>query len=297
MTHYAPPRDPLASISGIVDTLSKGEQRVARCILKDPGSAGSGSLRHLAENSGSSVSTVIRFCKRLGYSGFVELRAGLTTALASDRIGYASHPLFDALSPDDSIETLSEKLIALHLTALQQTVRLVDREALDKVVDLIRSARHRLIFATAASSTPAEDLALKLNMLGLPTMVFDDIHKAILTMGAFGGRDVVIGLTYTGRIRDVGVVLGEARKLSIPTVGVTHELNSRVARSADYVLRPMGSEFSQLTAGLSTRTAQLAIGDLIFLSIAHASPQTSGFAAEGIFSRAVDTFLGVDPRQ
>ncbi|WP_229670230.1 MurR/RpiR family transcriptional regulator [Microlunatus endophyticus] len=201
---------------------------------------------------------------------------------------------FDDLSPNDSMEVLSEKLIALHINALQQTVQSIDPDSLNSVVELLRGARHRMIFATAASSTPAEDLALKLAILGLPTVVLDDAHKAVLTLRGFDSRDVVVGMTYTGTIRAVGVVLNEARRLGVPTVGVTHDLGSYVGRSVDYVLRPMGRELSQLTVGLSTRTAQLVLGDLIFLSIAHANPDLAGLAAQGIPGRASSTYLRVD---
>jgi DNA-binding MurR/RpiR family transcriptional regulator len=52
-------------------------QRVAETVLLDPPAAAAGTIVELAERSGTSVSTVTRFCRAIGFEGFAGLRLGL----------------------------------------------------------------------------------------------------------------------------------------------------------------------------------------------------------------------------
>jgi len=52
-------------------------QRVAETVLLDPPAAAGGTIVELAERSGTSGSTVTRFCRAIGFGGFAGLRSGL----------------------------------------------------------------------------------------------------------------------------------------------------------------------------------------------------------------------------
>lgn len=52
-------------------------QRVAETVLLDPPAVAGGTIVELAERSGTSVSTVTRFCRAIGLEGFAGLRLGL----------------------------------------------------------------------------------------------------------------------------------------------------------------------------------------------------------------------------
>jgi DNA-binding MurR/RpiR family transcriptional regulator len=49
-------------------------QRVAETVLLDPKAAVGGTIVELAERSGTSVSTVSRFCRAIGFEGFAGLK-------------------------------------------------------------------------------------------------------------------------------------------------------------------------------------------------------------------------------
>jgi DNA-binding MurR/RpiR family transcriptional regulator len=52
-------------------------RRVAEAVLLDPPAVAGGTIVELAERSGTSVSTVSRFCRAIGFVGFAGLRLGL----------------------------------------------------------------------------------------------------------------------------------------------------------------------------------------------------------------------------
>lgn len=65
------------TIAGSMDSLSKGERKVARALLASYPAAGLSTVASLAADAGVSPPTVIRFATRLGYSGFPELQKAL----------------------------------------------------------------------------------------------------------------------------------------------------------------------------------------------------------------------------
>ena len=66
-----------------LETLSRAEQRVARCILDEPSEAIRFSITELAERATVGEATVSRFCRRLGLSGFLDLKISIASELAS----------------------------------------------------------------------------------------------------------------------------------------------------------------------------------------------------------------------
>ena len=53
--------------------------RVADFLLRDPRAPLTLSIGELAERAGTSAATVTRFCRMIGYSGYVALRVGIAT--------------------------------------------------------------------------------------------------------------------------------------------------------------------------------------------------------------------------
>ena len=64
----------LIRIRGAYSTLKKAEQRIANAIFQNPEEVINLSVTELAEKSSASESSVVRFCKSLGYKGYYELK-------------------------------------------------------------------------------------------------------------------------------------------------------------------------------------------------------------------------------
>ncbi|MFK0042212.1 MurR/RpiR family transcriptional regulator [Paenarthrobacter sp. NPDC090517] len=65
------------TIAASMDTLSKGERKVARALLASYPAAGLATVASLATDAGVSPPTVLRFATRLGYTGFPEFQKAL----------------------------------------------------------------------------------------------------------------------------------------------------------------------------------------------------------------------------
>jgi len=106
-------------IAGVGDRLTPTERRIAEVVSDDPTLLAFGTVSDLAERSGTSRPSIVRFATKLGFSGYTELQAwvrdGVSRQLSSPsarirrRAGYAEDSraavndavrrAFDALDP------------------------------------------------------------------------------------------------------------------------------------------------------------------------------------------------------
>ena len=64
----------LVTMRTLLPNLRASERRIAELFLADPEASAELAIAEVAERSGTSTTSVIRLCKRLGYKGFKDLR-------------------------------------------------------------------------------------------------------------------------------------------------------------------------------------------------------------------------------
>jgi DNA-binding MurR/RpiR family transcriptional regulator len=77
MTADDPGRGVLVRIRALLPSLRPAEQRVGEAVLADAVGTAELSISRLAEQCGTSVTTVMRFCRAVGFGGYPELRLAL----------------------------------------------------------------------------------------------------------------------------------------------------------------------------------------------------------------------------
>ena len=68
-----------ARVEPVAATLTPGEKRIADILLANPHEAAFLGVEELARRSDSSVATAVRFAKKLGYTGYLEMRKSLVS--------------------------------------------------------------------------------------------------------------------------------------------------------------------------------------------------------------------------
>ena len=90
-TRRLPPSPPTAETvvraRGLLPSLSPAEQRVAQVIIDEAATASRLTITDLAERAGSSETTVIRFCRAMGFAGYSELRLTLAAEAGAGQAG------------------------------------------------------------------------------------------------------------------------------------------------------------------------------------------------------------------
>jgi DNA-binding MurR/RpiR family transcriptional regulator len=262
-------RDVLSNVRQALPRLSSSEARVAEAIIADPGIVVDLTITDLAQRCGTSLSTVARFCQTLGYSGYREFRMEVASAISReaaerDRFGLADSDI----SPDDAAADVVAKIAFHEVLAIEQTVQGLDVEVLDRVVDAIAGARHVDLYGFGASGLTAQDLQQKLARIGISASCSVDVHLALVTAALRKPGDVAIGISHSGLTSETIHALTVAREAGATTVALTNSPDSPLTEVADAVLTTQARESPYRMGAMSSRIAQLAVVDFVFVRVA-----------------------------
>ena len=116
--------------------LSKSERKIASFILKNPSKIINQSISSLAEDTGVSLPSVNRFCKKLGFGGYPALKIQLAQELSSN-----NRLLVENLQVDkDTPEIVKRVMSDIQATVINVGQNL-DPKSIDAATNLIAAAK------------------------------------------------------------------------------------------------------------------------------------------------------------
>jgi RpiR family carbohydrate utilization transcriptional regulator len=248
----------LTKLRALLPDLSPALSRIAGYAVQYPDRVLYHTVTELAEASGSSEGSVIRFCHDIGFSGFQDFKLALAIDLSNSPTATA------ALSDDQGEEDLVNSVLSHTATAIQETGLLLDREAMDTVAHRIRAARRVDIFGVGASGIIARYFHYKLVRLGLVAQALEDPHLAAMSAASLDDTCVAIGISSSGSIIDTVHTLQVAKQAGAFTIAVTNRPKSPLTAWADAILVASNPE-SPLTGGdVASKIGQLVLLDVLF---------------------------------
>ena len=189
--------DTLALIRSGLDSLRNSEKKVAKCVLADPGAVITSSITELAEKAGTSEPTVIRFCRKLGLGGYMELRLNLARDLPSAQY------IFENVSDSDSLAGIAGKILNAHREAISNTLNRLDLDDLEAAVKALRSARRIEFYGVGNSGIVAQDAQHKFFRLGVSATAVSDGHVQVMSATMLREGDCAVVISNSGRSRDL----------------------------------------------------------------------------------------------
>ena len=219
-----------ARVEPVAATLTPGERRIADILLSNPHEAAFLGVEELAKRSDSSVATAVRFAKKVGYTGYLEMRKAMVSeARKQFRRG---DQLLQA--PSQASETLLE-VARRDVRNIDLVVREVNEKLLQAVVERIKDSRLRLTLGDGVSALMARHLSYLLINAGLPAMEGNPSDFAT-QVGNLDSRDLLIAISISPYSRETLDAAAYAKKRSVPVLAFTDRLNSPLARSATFTL-------------------------------------------------------------
>ncbi|WP_102026595.1 MurR/RpiR family transcriptional regulator [Salirhabdus sp. Marseille-P4669] len=279
----------LVRIDEVFDRLPPSEKKVALYILKHPHEAIYSTASELGRLSGTSSAAVIRLCKSLGLKGFPELKFRISGDLQKP----ADLPYRD-IQPGETQYSIVDKLTSNSITAIRETVKLVNYTTLNKAVDALIHAPKIHFFGVGASGIIAQDAQQKFLRMNKATSAFTDVHNAAMYIANGEKEDVVFGISFSGETKETVKMLELARKKGVKTISLTRYGTSSVTEQADINLftsasREIPAPFRN--GATSSRLAQLHMIDILFVSVVTARYEEAvGYQEE--IRRAVEFMKG-----
>jgi DNA-binding MurR/RpiR family transcriptional regulator len=285
---------PLVKIRSLLPGLARAEQRVAKVVLENPATVAHRSITEVAEQAGTSETTVTRFCKAIGVGGYPELRIALAADTARSQ-ARANHDMGGDIGPGDDLKQVVGKVAFADARAVEETAEQLDIESLDKVVQAVAGARRVDVYGFGASAFVAFDLQQKLHRIGLTCFAWNDTHIALTSAAVLTDADVAVGISHTGSTAETVEALRVARETGATTVALTNFPRSPITEVADHVLTTAARETTFRSGAMASRIAQLTVIDCLFIGVAQHHVDTAKTALEATYEAVSGHRLGARP--
>jgi DNA-binding MurR/RpiR family transcriptional regulator len=263
-------------IRALLPDMPSAVARVADYLLREQEAPLTLSINELADRAATSPATVTRFCRLIGYSGYVEMRVGIATDVGRGATTDATLESWTTeigrdFGPDDSPEDLLRLLISSHIRSLRQATAAIDLDVMTEVSRRIAESSHVDIYGVGGSAMLAEELQGRLYRIGIKAYAWAEVHTGLTSAAIQDGSTVAIGISTTGRTEETLQMLAEAGRAGALTVTITNKPASPLAELAD--LSIVTSVFEQFLKpdDLSAKHGQLLVLDLLYLLVAQQS--------------------------
>ena len=247
----------ILNVKSRYNALGKTDKKIADFLMGNPQSILTLYITDLAKRCGTSEAAIVRFAKKMGFSGYQQLK--LSLAQEADM-----RPISENITENDSAYDIFCKVCEDIFCSLEKTKRALDAKNLQMCCEKILSADKILICGLGNSASVATDAAHKMLRLGLNACAYTDNHMQAIAAAHTANNSVFLGISHSGRSKDIVEAMKIAREQGAFCTALTGAEKSPLHKAADIVLRTVSDETNYRILGLSSRIAQLAIIDAVY---------------------------------
>ena len=202
---------------------TQAEKKVGKFFSSNP-KAVYLSITEVVEASGLGYGTIMRFCQKLGCSGFQEFKVLLAQEMVLPKV--------DSFDRANRISRYGKKIAA----ELSNTEKLIDHRVLRKVADALNRAKRVLVTGIAGSASLAVGFDYRLNRLGINASVICDGYNLAIRAASLQAEDVFFAVSFSGATKDILSAARVAKGRKATIVSLTNFIHAPLVELADYSL-------------------------------------------------------------
>ena len=248
--------------------VGRAERLVADRILSLDKGEIPDTISSFAAKCGCSEATVVRFSRRLGFSGYRELKLALAAEGGMNRTR-------TDIDPSDDCSEIFEKLCAEGYVSLENTLKTISASAMNVAAKILSESRRVIVIGLGASGYVAISAASKLMRSGCDAVAYSDIHMQAVAVSQLKQGDVLLAFSQSGCSRDIVDAARSARGRGVFIVSVTARERSALARASDIVLLTESEDVPYGKLGLRSHISRMILVDAICYKIVFDSRQRS----------------------
>lgn len=247
----------LREIEDKLPKFSKSQKIISKYILENYDKAAYMTASRLGSAVGVSESTVVRFALELGFEGYPEFQHSLQETV---RIKLTSFQRMDVTNSLIGDGDLLSKVLNSDIDKIKRTIEEIDREAFDKSVDTLVTAKNIYIVGLGSSAILASSLNHSLRMIFdsvrlIEASSADEIYAQIMNISP---EDAVVAMSFPRYSKKLISAVNFAKDSGATVIALTDSVSSPIASFADNLLvarSDMASFADSLIAPLSVINA------------------------------------------
>lgn len=239
------------------ETFTTNEKRIADYLRMNLEAAVYMTIEELAKETYTSHSAIIRFCKKIGYSGFKEFRFELGREVHQlvAQFNQVIDPNFP-FTVDDDAKMIAKKMADLSIQAIKKAQFQMEDQSLETIATVLNKAERIFLFAKGDSQTTARKFQNKLVKLNKFLILAEEYSDSSWNAANLTENDCAIFISYSGRIHHYERILTYLAHIGAPSLLITGNEQSEMAKKA--AMRLVVSQEEYDFAKVATFSSQIA---------------------------------------
>lgn len=242
-------------------TFTAAEKKLADYILSAQDCISRMSISGLASACSVADATVSRFCRRLGYKGYPDFKLAIANA-SIHRL--EDNPLSGEITREDTLETITQKLLNASAMAMVQTREVLNLDAVAEAAAVLRESTSVLCMGQGGSMLIASEAAHLFSTISGKFRPVSDSHMQAMAAVMMEPTDSILFYSYSGSTLAMLDTLKTAKERGGKVILVTRFPNSPGAALADIVLQCGANENPLQSGSVPARIAQMYLTDILF---------------------------------
>lgn len=254
----------ISSIRRALKKMPPTQKKIADYILKNPQKVIMISISQLAMESGAkSESSVVKFYRNLGFSGYHDFKVSLATEIAGKSFYYS----YEDITEKDDIDAIKRKIFQGAIKTLDENQTVLSADLLENVVLTIEKANRLIFLGFATSASVAMSACFSFSRLGIDCYFSQDPHINAIRLTEPKDGDVIFAISNSGESKDVVIPIEQAKPMA-KVIALTGVADSPLDKLADVSIVTVSEEMNYRTDAMITRLVQMAVIETLFTTMA-----------------------------
>ena len=245
------------------NNFNETERKIADYILKNPEELIHSTISEVADKLELADSTIFRFCKKINFKGFHDLKICLATDFIGTNSSYGDEQILES----DNESTIVNKIFNSNISVLNDSLHSIDSNLIKQAVDMLLNARQIVFYGNGGSGIVAMDAHQKFLRIGLNVSSYTDYHMQLMSVAQLTEDDVIVVISHSGSNLSMMSILDIAKENGTKSIGITSFSKSPISERVDVCLSTISHETEYQFEAFSSRIAHLTIIDVLYISI------------------------------
>lgn len=248
------------------DGATQQERAVISHVLAHPGFVETCTAKELAQASFVSAPTVVRLCKKLGFSGFPEFKLRFVTEqhASANQLLAGDEPLVEGGTLPSDVENLMTKF---YNRVIYETGRRNTQQSISRVAQMMSHASCVDIYGSGGNLGTAQSEAFRLQTMGIQACAYDAANVHVIERLTPADRRLSIIISHTGRNPSMVEIAHLLENRHLRAVAITLDRESELAQHVEVTLQLFSTPSVDRLSLLSYPLSLAYLFDLLYATL------------------------------
>lgn len=213
------------------------------------------SSKNISKRLYVSEAALSRFAKKCGYKGYRELIFSYEKDLESE---------VPKENTEQDVSSFTKKIRGSYASLLNESFNLLKEKQIQKVTAMLDTAKKICVYGMGSSGFVAKEFQLRFMRIGLTVEAFTDSQMMQMNAALADSETLVIGLSLSGRTKEVNHAVRLAKKKGAAVVYLTANEHPEVADCCDELVQTAYMKNLDTGTRISPQITLLVMLDVIY---------------------------------